>query len=183
MCQEPGTRRGRRGRRARGRAPPALGRPGPPPRAPRRARYALRVGARDSETFVHGADIGVRGRGASRAEAFERAALALTSVVTDPGRVAPRDAVELRCEAPDEELLLPVWLDAVVYEMATRGMLFSRFEVSLDEGRRLRARAYGEPVDVARHEPAVEVKGATLTELAVRREADGRWLAQCVVDV
>jgi SHS2 domain-containing protein len=42
---------------------------------------------------------------------------------------------------------------------------------------------HGEPVDVARHTPAVEVKGATLTELAVRQEADGTWVAQCVLDV
>jgi len=38
-------------------------------------------------------------------------------------------------------------------------------------------------VDVERHAPAVEVKGATMTELAVRRQADGRWYAQCVLDV
>jgi SHS2 domain-containing protein len=31
--------------------------------------------------------------------------------------------------------------------------------------------------------PAVEVKGATLTELKVSRNADGLWTAQCVVDV
>jgi SHS2 domain-containing protein len=38
-------------------------------------------------------------------------------------------------------------------------------------------------VDVARHQPAVEVKGATFTELKVRRTDQGEWLAQCVVDV
>jgi SHS2 domain-containing protein len=38
-------------------------------------------------------------------------------------------------------------------------------------------------VDVERHAPAVEVKGATLTELAVRRDDDGRWRAQCILDV
>jgi SHS2 domain-containing protein len=141
------------------------------------------VGEPAFETFVHGADIGVRGRGATLADALANAALALTSVVADPARVAPREAVEIRCEAPDDELLLAVWLDAVVYEMATRSMLFSRFEVAVEAPGRLAARVLGEPVDVARHEPAVEVKGATLTELAVRRGADGRWLAQCVVDV
>ena len=39
------------------------------------------------------------------------------------------------------------------------------------------------PRDVARHEPAAEVKGATYTALAVEHRPDGRWLAQCVVDV
>lgn len=33
-------------------------------------------------------------------------------------------------------------------------------------------------------QPAVEVKGPTLTELVVRRdEASGEWTCQCVVDV
>jgi SHS2 domain-containing protein len=43
--------------------------------------------------------------------------------------------------------------------------------------------AYGEPVDRARHQPAVEVKGATHTALGVERRDDGAWIAQCVVDV
>jgi SHS2 domain-containing protein len=47
----------------------------------------------------------------------------------------------------------------------------------------LRATAWGEPVEVTRHQPAVEVKGATYTELRVQRTEDGGWLAQCVVDV
>ena len=134
------------------------------------------------EHFPHEADIGVRGRGATLAEAFAQAATAMTAAITDPAGVAAREAVDVACEAPDEELLLVDWLNALVYEMATRRLLFSRFEVRID-GRRLAARAYGEPVDVARHQPAVEPKGATYTALRVAREPDGGWLAQCVVDV
>jgi len=134
------------------------------------------------EHFEHGADIGVRGLGRTPAEAFEQAALALTAVLTDPERVRPREAVPVRCEAPDLELLLVDWLNALVYEMATRRMLFGRFAVRIEDGR-LEATARGEPVAPARHAPAVEVKGATYTALAVRRRADGCWLAQCVVDV
>jgi SHS2 domain-containing protein len=133
------------------------------------------------EHFEHGADVGVRGYGASVAEAFEQAALALTAVVTDPASVRPLERVELACEAPDNELLLAEWLNAIVYEMATRKMLFSRFTVRLaSDG--LAAEAWGEPLDAARHHPAVEVKGATYTELRVARAGDG-WMAQTVVDV
>src|SRR5512143_3414372 len=95
------------------------------------------------EHFEHGADIGVRGIAATKAAAFEQAALALTAVVTDPGTVVGRRAVEIRCEAPDDELLFAHWLNAVITEMATRRMLFGRFEVQID-GHRLRARAFGE---------------------------------------
>jgi len=74
------------------------------------------------------------------------------------------------------------WLNELVYAMATRQMLFSRFEVEL-EGNSLKARAWGEKVDVVRHAPATEVKGATFTALEVRRRRGGGWIGQCVVDV
>jgi tRNA nucleotidyltransferase (CCA-adding enzyme) len=133
------------------------------------------------EHFAHPADMGVRGRGPTLAAAFEEVALAVTAVVTDPGKVEPRTAVNVECRGSSPEELLVEWLDAVVYEMATRRMLFGRFEVSID-GERLRARLWGEPVDRERHEPAVEVKGPTYTELRVAAEPGG-WMAQCVVDV
>src|SRR5512134_769450 len=127
------------------------------------------------ELFAHEADMGVRGFGATIAEAFEQAALAMTAVVTDPARVEPREAVRVDCEAPDHELLLAAWLNALIYEMSVRRMLFSRFTVRLD-GHRLTAQAWGEPAAPARHEPAAEIKGATYTALRVA-PADGGWVA------
>ena len=134
------------------------------------------------EHFPHDADIGVRGIGASKEEAFAQAALALTAVITGLDTVAQTECVEIECEAPDDELLFVDWLNALVYEMATRQMLFSRFEVHLNDGC-LRATAWGEAIDITKHEPAVEVKGATYTDLRVAYKSDGSWLAQCVVDV
>jgi SHS2 domain-containing protein len=133
------------------------------------------------EHFTHGADIGVRGIGASKEAAFEQAAAALTAVVTDLPSVAARECVAVECAAPDDELLLADWLNHVVYEMATRNMLFSRFQVLIEAGR-LHGRMWGEPIDRTRHRPAVEVKGATYTELRVARQGD-EWVAQTVVDV
>jgi SHS2 domain-containing protein len=134
------------------------------------------------EHFHHEADVGVRGLGPTRAQAFEQAALAMAAVVADPGLVQAREAVEIRCACPDPEILLTEWLNAIVYEMATRRMLFSRFQVRID-GEQLTGTVWGEAVDVTRHHPAVEVKGATLTQLRVAQEPDGTWVAQCVVDV
>jgi len=134
------------------------------------------------EHFHHQADIGVRGIGASKEAAFESAALALTGVITDVNALEPKDLVEVKCEAPNDELLFVDWLNAIVYEMATRKMLFGKFQVHIDSDH-LRASLWGQPVDIAKHEPAVEVKGATYTELQVKRNEDGTWIAQCVVDV
>lgn len=133
------------------------------------------------EHFSHGADVGIRGWGRNLEVAFEQAALALTSAVTSPESVRARERIDISCRAPTRELLLWDWLNSLVYEMSARQMLFRRFDVVLD-GDQLRARAWGEPVDRERHQPAVEPKGATLTELRVGRGDEG-WFAQCVVDV
>src|SRR3989475_8729013 len=95
------------------------------------------------EPFAHEADIGVRGIGTTREEAFEQAALALIAVITDPQTVRPDQPITITCEAPDDDLLLAEWLNALVYEIGTRRMLFSRFTIRI-EGRRLVATAWGE---------------------------------------
>lgn len=134
------------------------------------------------EHFDHGADIGVRGVGATKPAAFEQAALALTAVITDPAAVARRMAVRVACRAPSDDLLLVDWLNAIVYEMATRHMVFGAFTVAIQHDQ-LTGTAWGEPLDPHRHQPAVEVKGATYTELTVAERPDGTWIAQCIVDV
>jgi tRNA nucleotidyltransferase (CCA-adding enzyme) len=134
------------------------------------------------EHFAHGADIGVRGIGTTIESAFEQAALALSAVVCDPTAAAAMHPIALSCNASNHDDLLYDWLNTVVYAMATRRMLFTRFKVRI-YGHHLRAVAWGEPIDVGRHAPAAEVKGATYTALRVARDSAGNWIAQCVVDV
>ena len=93
------------------------------------------------EHFEHGADIGVRGFGASVADGLRAGgARADGGRSPIPASVRPLERVAVRCEAPDDELLLAEWLNALVYEMATRRMLFSRFAVRLERARPRRAR-------------------------------------------
>ncbi len=106
----------------------------------------------------------------------------MTAVITEPEKVAPEQKVEITCQADDDELLLTDWLNSLLYEMATRKMLFSRFEVRI-EGNHLNGTAWGEKIDISKHMPTTEVKAATYAELSVRQEQDGSWIAQCIVDV
>ena len=134
------------------------------------------------EHFPHGADVGILGFGATPSAAFEQAALALTAAITDPSSVRCEECVAVHCRAPDFERLLVAWLNEVIFEMATRQMLFGRFVVRIDGGQ-LEAEGWGEPVDIARHQPAAEPKAATFTALKVDQGEDGQWRAQCVIDV
>ena len=148
----------------------------------RSAPYNDKVETRRWEHFEHDADIGLRAVAMTRGGLFEAMGEALTAVVTDPAGVRGTETVTIRCSAPDLAMLLIDWLNALIYEMATRGVLFSAWRVSIDGGE-LAAEVDGEPVDRDRHQPAVEVKGATYTALAVEQDSDGQWHGQCVVDV
>ena len=134
------------------------------------------------EHFTHPSDIGIRGVAPTKEEAFAQAAMALTAVIADLEKVEPKQAVDITCREDDDDMLFMAWLGSLLYEMDARNMLFSRFEIELVKGG-LKAKAWGEPVNVEKHEPAVEVKAATYAGLEVGRDNEGNWVAQCIVDV
>jgi len=133
------------------------------------------------ETFEHEADIGIRGFGNSLEEAFENAAVALYSVMVNTGKIALMKKKVITVSAPDRELLLVEWLNALLALSDIERLVFSKFEVKIKD-MSLTGIAWGEPLDRVRHEAHVEVKGATYHMLSVK-EQDGRYTAQCVVDV
>lgn len=134
------------------------------------------------EHIEHDADIGLRASAPTRESALEAMGEALTALVCDPKSVRSMATVEIRCDAPDNATLLVDWLNALVFEMSARNMLFGEFHVRLN-GCRLEAIAAGERVDRLRHQPVVEVKGATYTALVMEQDSGGTWHAQCIVDV
>ncbi len=133
------------------------------------------------ETFEHEADIGIRGFGQTIEEAFENAAIALYSVMVNVATIAPIDMRVFAVTASDHELLFVEWLNALLSLSDIERMVFSRFEVDIS-GMTLTGRAWGEHLDQVRHQPHVEIKAATYHMLRVKKE-QGRFVAQCVVDV
>ncbi len=134
------------------------------------------------EHFEHPADVGIRGVGSSLAEAFEQAALALTAILIGPHQIARRQQIAMRCQAADKEQLLVDWLNRVIYEMATRRMIFGMFSVSI-QGQKLSGTAWGDQLSNLTGAPTGEVKAASYAELKVYSASASQWIAQCVVDV
>ena len=133
------------------------------------------------ETFEHEADIGIRGSGKSLEEAFENAAVALYSIMVNIGKIAQSEKRVITVAAPDNELLLVEWLNALLSLSDIERIVFSRFSVQINDSA-LTGTAWGEQLDRKRHEIGVEVKGATYYMLSVKRQDSG-YIAQCVVDV
>jgi SHS2 domain-containing protein len=133
----------------------------------------------------HTADLAVRAWGGTAGEAFAEAARALGSAMVNLERVRPTTSRAFALRGSSLELLLVDWLAALVAEKDVSGLVFSRFDVDIEENGpevALRASAWGEPLDRARHEPRSEVKGISLLGLRVRVDG-GTWFAEYVADV
>ena len=134
------------------------------------------------ETFDHTADLGLRIRAATLDELFVEAAAALfETIVEDLTTVTPAQQLDVTLPADDAEYLLFDWLRALLYHFDAEHLLLSRFEVHV-EADGLHGKAWGEPLDRARHELCHEVKAITYHELKVQQTSDG-WLAEVIVDI
>lgn len=138
---------------------------------------------RPYEFFEHTADIGVRIRGATLAELFRHAALALYEAM---GQFRLSDRVEekiIEVEAAGLDDVLRDWLGELLYEVEARGCWFDRVEIEKVEPGRLMARVSGGPIDFERSLTHEEIKAVTYHQLKVEQQADGAWMATVIFDV
>ena len=143
--------------------------------------------ARGHETIEHTADMGIRGWGATAAEAFEEAASAMFELIAERSALRPSVSVPLRRSAPDITGLLLEFLNALIAEADVGELALAVVAIEELAERRgrytVRATASGVPLEEARGALRIEVKAATSCGAFVRRESTGRWVAQCVVDL
>ena len=148
------------------------------------------------QVFDHTADLGLRVEAPTREALFEEAGRAFTALIVEAPDVTvrPRERLDVALTAADPADLLFDWLHALLVAFEVRHLLLSRFAVTLDDfgeldevaeregGLRLRASAWGERVDPARHRLVREVKAITYHGLWLRPEGAG-WAAEVIVDV
>ena len=134
------------------------------------------------ELFEHTADLGLRIEAPDLASLLAQAAAALFSVIVDNLEDVRADTpVEVCVHGADPDYLLLDWLGELLAIFDTRHMLLCRFEVRVDQAG-LKAMAWGEPIDLARHRLAHEVKAITYHGLIAQRDAAG-WRAEVIVDI
>lgn len=121
--------------------------------------------------------------------AFAEGAKALFDLMVDLEKVEPKVAVEIAVEAETLEDLFFEWLNALIVQKDSEGLVFSRFDVRIEQrgkdgdgGYALRAKAWGEPYNPDKHGSKVDVKAATYAGLACEETPEG-WRVECVVDI
>lgn len=134
------------------------------------------------EILEHTADIGFRAWGATPAELFVHAALALESIAVDTSHVEERYVYPLAAGGEDYETLLVNWLNEVLYYVDGERVVMGRFQIDQISPERVSGKGWGEPRDPVRHAPRLVVKGVTYHQLSVKEEG-GRWVAQVFLDI
>jgi SHS2 domain-containing protein len=122
---------------------------------------------KDFEILDHTADVGIIAYGADISQAFANAAKALFSLITELDDVEEVIHRDIELTASDEESLLVEWLNELVYQFDTEGIIFKRFDIIQLDNTQLKARGYGEKADSSKHKLKMGVKAATYHMLKV----------------
>ncbi len=118
--------------------------------------------------------------------AFALAARALVDVMIDVSKVEDRLELMLQADGHDIESLLYNWLEQVMITLVSDHIAMSRFDVTIDKGRdayTLKAKAYGEPLDLEKHNYKVEIKGVTYHMMSIEHHDDGRYRLRFLLDL
>jgi SHS2 domain-containing protein len=132
------------------------------------------------------ADTAFEAQGKTLEELFSSAALATTNVmVRNLQSIETKVEREVVIEAEDVEQLLYKFLQEIVYYKDAQMLLFGRYDVKIEilKGQyKVKARFYGEKLDMKKHDLIVDVKAVTMHKFEVRQTPKG-WKARVVLDI
>ena len=134
------------------------------------------------ELIDHTADIGIKVYGKDLAELFNNAAFAMFDIIADLSSLKNSVTVDIKKDAPNSEELLVAWLDELLYNFYTKGLIFSQFEiVDLDDSH-ITAKAFGRHIGENRSRLKTEIKAVTYHELKIENK-NNIWQTQLIFDV
>jgi SHS2 domain-containing protein len=139
------------------------------------------------EFLEHTADVYVRAFGASIQEAYENAALAMFETITKTSKVAEKEEETITVEAEDQYALLYNWLEALLVNSETKGMLYSKFQITewneTPDSFKITAKIWGEKFDPKKHPQKVAVKAVTYHLMVVIQEKEGKAVLEFILDI
>jgi len=139
------------------------------------------------EFLEHTADLYIAAYGKSLKEAFENAAYAMFEGMTDLNKVQPKSEDTVEVEGYDEQALLYNWLEELLVKFDIKGNLYSRFKIASIEktsaGFKLKAKIWGEPLNLEKHLSKVGVKAVTYHQMEIKKDAKGAVTVKFILDI
>lgn len=134
------------------------------------------------EQLPHTADIAVRIYGGDLKELFANAAYAMFDIIADLKGLKSSVSVDIDVKAASKEELLVSWLDELLYNFCTKGIIFFSFDISSVSESRLMAKASGRHLGENRNRLKTEIKAATYHDLEIKKKDEG-YTVDIVFDV
>jgi SHS2 domain-containing protein len=134
------------------------------------------------ELIDHTADIGIKAYGSDLKELFKNAAFAMFDIMADLQGLKTSVTVEVRKDAPNREELLIEWLDELLYNFYTKGLIFSTFEITELDDQHIVGKAHGRHIGENKSRLKTEIKAATYHDLKIEQK-ENSWQTQLIFDV
>lgn len=131
------------------------------------------------EFFEHTADIGIKAYGRHPEELFINAAKGMFDVIADTRQIKPKEQIEIQQEAQSYDELLRQWLQELLYQFSTTGIVFKEFTIQNLSPKAIKAVARGQK---APGKIKTEIKAVTFCELEFRETKNG-YEAKVIFDV
>ena len=119
------------------------------------------------EYFEATADMGIRAYGKDMNEAFENAGLAVFNIISDTSTIDAVREIEFEVSSEDDVSLLYDYLEELLFHHEVDFMLFSEFNVEIDDDLHLKATIKGEEINWDKHERKTEIKAITFHKMEV----------------
>jgi len=105
-------------------------------------------------------------------EAFSVTADAVINLTLDQDKVEEKDEKEFSAQGKDLDYLLFSWLEEIPFILITEGFAIRRieFDIIQNGGYKIHAKAYGEPLDLDKHNFKVEIKAPTFHDMEIRQD-------------
>ena len=114
---------------------------------------------------------------------FEEAARAASDIMVNPKTVKPKLKKTIKISANSLQNLMYDFLSEFIYLKDTKGLLFVKFSVKVDEKKcSLVCTAVGEKIDRKRHDLRNDLKAITMHMFLLEKRPKG-WYLRIVVDI
>ena len=110
-------------------------------------------------------------------EAFAVTADAVINITIDQDKVEEKEEKEFSAQGKDLQYLLFSWLEETTFVLITEGFAIRRIEFDIIEngGYTINAKAFGEILDLKKHNFKVEIKAPTFYEMKIEQN-DGVFM-------
>ena len=107
-------------------------------------------------------------------EAFSVAADAVINLTLDQHNVEEKESKEFLSQGKDLYYLLFSWLEEIPFLLITEGFAIKRIEFNIEknENYKINAKAFGENLDLKKHNFKVEIKAPTFYDMIIKNEKE-----------